>query len=70
MSIDRYIGRGVTVIYQDAAGDISKRDLTIQSVADGRLHGFDRAARAPRTLLLERILAWESADAKRVRPRA
>jgi hypothetical protein len=57
MSIEKYIGRRVEVIYQDGKGEISQRVVTVHSVSGGSARVFDCDKQAFRTLCLDRILA-------------
>lgn len=55
--MQKYIGRTVTIIYQDRKGQITHRRILIQAVQDGRLHSFDHDKQAPRRFDIDRILA-------------
>ncbi|RUS47577.1 hypothetical protein [Cohnella sp. AR92] len=57
MSIEKFIGRRVEVIYQDGKGELSQRVVTVHSVRDGSARVFDCDKQAFRTLNLDRILA-------------
>lgn len=57
--MQKYIGRTVTIIYQDRKGQITQRRILIHSVNDGRLHAFDHDKQAPRRFEIDRILAMQ-----------
>lgn len=53
------VGRVVWIIYQDRKGAFTKRRVRVLAVKDGRLKAFCISSGAPRSFLLERILAVE-----------
>jgi len=57
VSIEKYIGRRVEVIYEDSKGRITKRVITVYSIRDGRARVLDWGKRSYRTLSVNRILA-------------
>ncbi|MFC5529311.1 hypothetical protein [Cohnella yongneupensis] len=57
MSIEKFIGRIIELIYQDSKGNITKRQISVYQVDRGKLRGFDTVKQAYRTFALERILA-------------
>ncbi|RUS42260.1 hypothetical protein [Cohnella sp. AR92] len=57
MSIEKFIGRRVEVIYQNGKGELSQRVVTVHSVTGGRARVFDCDKQAFRTFSLDRILA-------------
>jgi len=57
VSIEKYIGRRVEVIYEDSKGRITKRVITVYSIRDGRARVLDWGKRSYRTLSISRILA-------------
>ncbi|SFB62501.1 hypothetical protein SAMN05216312_1223 [Cohnella sp. OV330] len=67
MDINKHIGRDVVMIYQDRRGAITKREVTIQAVQQGRAMVFDRGKHAPRTLQLDGILDWRPAREREYR---
>jgi predicted DNA-binding transcriptional regulator YafY len=66
MSIEKYIGRRVEVIYQDSRGQITQRIVTVHSIVDGRAQVYDASKRAYRTLAVDRILAAVPISGRRV----
>jgi len=57
MSIAKYIGRRVEIIYQGADGRLSQRVVRVLGVQDGVVRVFDVDKRAPQTFRVENILA-------------
>ncbi|RUS46452.1 hypothetical protein [Cohnella sp. AR92] len=59
MSIDKYIGRVVVIVYQDRKGQFSKRTILIRHIESGTILALDVARQQPRRFRTERILALE-----------
>ncbi len=59
MSIDKYIGRMVTIIYLDKKGQITKRLIRVRSIENGKVMAFDEEKKQPRLFELDRILAMQ-----------
>lgn len=57
MSIEKYVGRIVDIIYQDSKGSITKRQISIHRVKDGKVRGFDTSKQALRYFSVSGILA-------------
>lgn len=57
---EKYIGRDVTIIYEDKKGNITQRRIRIRDVADGKVRAYDLARGAPRLFESERILAAQA----------
>ncbi|WEK53768.1 MAG: hypothetical protein P0Y55_14460 [Candidatus Cohnella colombiensis] len=55
--MEKYIGRIVDIIYQDRHGKFTKRQISVHSVRDGRVKGFDTAKQSFRVFDIDRILA-------------
>jgi hypothetical protein len=53
----RYLGRTVQLIYVDRRGMFTQRNVQLHSIDDGRVRVFCLDRQAPRTLLVENILA-------------
>jgi hypothetical protein len=57
VSIEKCVGRIADIIYQDSKNNITKRQVTVYSVKDGKVKVFDTVKRSYRTLNVTRILA-------------
>ncbi|TFE30851.1 hypothetical protein [Cohnella luojiensis] len=57
MSIEKCIGRIVDIIYQDSKGIITKRQINVYRIADGKVRAFDTAKQSFRSLSISGILA-------------
>ncbi len=57
MSIDKYVGCSVIIIYQDGRQQVSQRKIHIKSVKNGTVFAFDALKGMPRRFRLDRILA-------------
>lgn len=53
----KYVGRVVTIVYQDRKGNITKRQIRVISVENGMIRGFCFRSGASRLFSLDRILA-------------
>ncbi|QJD87532.1 hypothetical protein [Cohnella herbarum] len=54
---EKYIGRVVQIIYQDAKGRITQRTVLIQSVESGKIRAYDVLKKQPRMFIDDRVLA-------------
>jgi predicted DNA-binding transcriptional regulator YafY len=57
MSIAKYIGRRVEIIYQSADGRLTQRTIRVLDVRDGIVRAFCTTSGAPRTFRVDSILA-------------
>lgn len=57
MPIEKCVGRIVDIIYQDSKGNITKRQISVHKIRDGKVRGFDTVKQAFRSFEVERILA-------------
>jgi len=57
MTVERYVGRVVEIVYMDSKGRFSKRTIRILRVEAGIVHAFDVSRNGPRRFDHERILA-------------
>lgn len=57
MSIEKCVGRIVDIIYQDSKGSITKRQISVHRVHDGKVRAFDTSKQAFRSLSVSGILA-------------
>jgi len=57
MSMEKYIGRMVVIVYVDKNGSFSKRTIRVLGVRSGTVSAFDADKRQPRSFELGRILA-------------
>jgi hypothetical protein len=55
--LQRYLGRTVELIYVDRRGAFTKRTVQLRSIRDGRVWVFCLERQAPRTLLIDNVLA-------------
>lgn len=63
MKLEKYIGRTVMIIYADHRNGFSKRRVKLLDIKDGKAKAFCLERMAPRTFLLDSVLAAEPADA-------
>lgn len=59
MPIEKCVGRIVDIIYQDSKGNITKRQISVHNVRNGKVRGFDTVKQAFRSFDAERILATQ-----------
>ncbi|QTH44983.1 hypothetical protein J4772_11600 [Cohnella sp. LGH] len=59
MSIAKYIGRTVMIVYMDKKERISKRTIRVIRIDAGTVYAFDRSCNGPRRFTIERILATQ-----------
>jgi len=59
MSVEKYVGRAVVIVYMDKKGTVSKRTIRILRIEAGIVHAFDMSRNGPRRFDRERILAAE-----------
>jgi hypothetical protein len=59
MSIDKYVGRLVRIVYVDGRQRFSQRTVRIVQVEGGTVRAFDIEKRQPRSFRSDRILAVE-----------
>ena len=64
--LEKWVGRIVTIIYQDGKGGITQRRIAVRGVADGRVRAFDLDKRAPRMFCADRILAVQPVTGRAV----
>lgn len=57
MSMDKYIGRMVVIVYVDKNGSFSQRTIRVLGVRSGTVSAYDTVKRQPRSFELSRILA-------------
>ena len=57
MSIAKYTGRYVEIIYMATNGRLTQRTIFVHSVRGGAVRAFCTASGAPRTFRVENILA-------------
>jgi predicted DNA-binding transcriptional regulator YafY len=57
MPIEKFVGRNVNIIYQDAKGKITQRTIRVNRIVDGKVFAYDFDKQAPRPFKLDRILA-------------
>lgn len=57
--MEKYIGRTITIIYQDAKGQITQRNIRVNRIVDGKVFAYDFDKKAPRPFLIDRILAMQ-----------
>jgi predicted DNA-binding transcriptional regulator YafY len=57
MPIEKCVGRIVDIIYQDRKGNITKRQISVYHVHDGKVRAFDTSKQAFRSLSITGILA-------------
>ncbi len=57
MSIAKYVGRTVVIVYMDKKDRISQRTIRIIRIDAGTVHAFDMSRNEPRRFASERILA-------------
>ncbi|MEY8746639.1 hypothetical protein [Paenibacillus tundrae] len=56
--LGKYIGQMVELVYMDRAGQITQRQIRINSVRGGLIKASAGKDGAPRTFLEQGILAW------------
>lgn len=59
MSIDKWIGRKVMIIYLDQQQHVSQRVICILKFKNGFLYAYDESKRMPRTFRAAYVLAIE-----------
>jgi len=59
MSVEKYVGRTVVIVYMDRKGRFSKRTIRIIRIESGIVHAFDVSRNGPRRFDRDRILAAE-----------
>lgn len=57
----KYIGRTVTIIYQDKTGAFTQRRIRVLSVDDNKIKAHCYTVGAPRLFVADRIMAIEAA---------
>ena len=57
MSILKYVGRTIEIIYQDRSGRLTQRQIRVLAAESGKIRAYDMGKRAPRVFEAERILA-------------
>lgn len=66
MTIDKYVGRLIEMIYQNGKGELSQRVVKVRSVKNGQVQVFDLGKQEVRTLKLDGILAIQPVTGRRV----
>ncbi|MGQ8873987.1 hypothetical protein [Paenibacillus sp. TSA_86.1] len=56
--LGKYVGQLVELVYMDRAGQITQRQIRVNSVRGGMIRASDGKEGAPRTFLEQNILAW------------
>lgn len=56
---EKYVGRIVTIIYEDKKGNITQRRIRIVDVSDGQIKAHDLDRKAPRLFDAGHILAMQ-----------
>ncbi|KIL36380.1 hypothetical protein SD71_07825 [Cohnella kolymensis] len=64
MPIEKCVGQIVEIIYQDSKGNITKRQISVHKVRDGKVRGFDTVKQAFRSFEVGRILAAQPVSRK------
>lgn len=57
MSIRKYTGQMIEIVYQDRGGRLTQRLVRVCAVHADKVHAFDLGKRAPRVFCMDRILA-------------
>lgn len=57
--MEKYVGRIVTIIYQDGKNNITQRRIMVKAIVGNRMRGYDLSKRAPRVFDVGRILAMQ-----------
>ncbi|MFD2613105.1 hypothetical protein [Paenibacillus gansuensis] len=58
-NVEKYVKRHAEIIYMDAKGNFTQREIFIYSVQEDKVQAFCTASGAPRTLLKSSILAMQ-----------
>ena len=56
--LGKYVGQMVELVYMDRAGQITQRQIRINSMRGGMIRASDGKEGVPRTFLEQNILAW------------
>jgi predicted DNA-binding transcriptional regulator YafY len=56
-NVEKYIGRVVQIIYQDAKGKLTQRTIRVNRIVDGKVLAYDFDKRVPRPFRIDHILA-------------
>lgn len=56
--LGKYVGQMVELVYMDRAGQITQRQIRINSMRCGVIRASDGMEGVPRTFLEQNILAW------------
>lgn len=56
--LGKYVGQMVELVYMDRAGQITQRQIRINSMRGGVIRASDGMEGLPRTFLEQNILAW------------
>ncbi|WP_199615580.1 WYL domain-containing protein [Paenibacillus alkalitolerans] len=65
IKLEKYTGRTVTIIYMNRQNGFTKRRIKILAVDGDKVRAFCHDRRAPRTFLLDSILAVEPVPRRR-----
>lgn len=64
MSIDKYVGRMIMIVYVDKKDRFSKRTIRVMKIKGRMVLAFDLARNEPRQFETERILAAEPVSSR------
>lgn len=59
MSIDKYVGCTVKIVYVDRRNQITQRNIEVREVRDGYVRAICLKSKGPRIFLVSSILAYE-----------
>lgn len=59
MSLEKYVGRTLRIVYIDRNNRITTRIIDVRSVKDGVVRAYCRTSAGPRVFTIENILAYE-----------
>ncbi|MCQ6558137.1 hypothetical protein [Paenibacillus mendelii] len=59
MSVEKYIGRIIRIVYMDRHSRISERIIQIRAVRDGQIKAYCMTSRGPRIFHVDNVLAYE-----------
>lgn len=59
MSIRKYTGQTIEIVYQDRGGRLTQRRIRVRAVRADKVYAFDLGKREPRVFCAARILALQ-----------
>ncbi|UVI32308.1 hypothetical protein [Paenibacillus spongiae] len=59
MSVEKYVGRIVRIVYMDRHSRISERIIQIKAVRDGQIKAYCMTTGGPRVFHVHNVLAYE-----------